>query len=248
MLLENKVTIITGGTRGIGLATAKEFLKEGAIVIVCGSRDETVKTALEELTKEFPNSTIRGIAPNLTSFADVEEKFTSVLNEFGRLDILINNAGISDKEPFTSYTEEHFMKVIDINLKGVFNCSKVASKYMIEQKSGVILNTSSMVSRDAMPSGIAYPTSKFAVNGFTLALARELAQFGIRVNAVAPGVTYTDMMRAVPEQYIKPIIAGIPLKRLGEAEDIANAFVFLASDKASYISGQILHVDGLARS
>lgn len=248
MLLENKVTIITGGTRGIGLATAKAFLKEGAIVIVCGSREETVNKALEELKEEFPNGIIRGIAPNLKSYKDVEEKFTSAIKEFGRLDVLINNAGVSDKEPFTNYTEEHFMDVIDINLKGVFNCSKVASTFMIPAKSGVILNTSSMVSRDAMPSGIAYPTSKFAVNGFTLALARELAQFGIRVNAVAPGVTYTDMMRAVPEQYIKPIIQGIPLKRLGEAEDIANAFVFLASEKASYISGQVLHVDGLARS
>ena len=248
MLLKDKVTIITGGTRGIGLATAKAFLKEGAIVIVCGSKDETVKVALEELNKEFPDSTIRGISPNLKSYEDVETKFDSVLKEFGRLDVLINNAGVSDKEPFMSYTEEHFMNVIDINLKGVFNCSRVAAKYMVEAKSGVILNTSSMVSRDAMPSGIAYPTSKFAVNGFTLSLARELAQFGIRVNAVAPGVTYTDMMRAVPEQYIKPIIASIPLKRLGEAEDIANAFVFLASDNASYISGQVLHVDGLARS
>ena len=119
---------------------------------------------------------------------------------------------------------------------------------MIAANSGVIINTSSMVSRDAMPSGIAYPTSKFAVNGFTLALARELAGKNIRVNAVAPGVTYTDMMRAVPEEYIKPMIAGIPLHRLGQPEDIAHAIVFLASDKASYISGQVLHVDGLARS
>lgn len=248
MLLKDKVAIITGGTRGIGFSTAIEFIKEGAKVIVCGSRKETVDKALETLKKDYPNAIVRGIYPDLTNYKDVEDKFNEVIKEFGKIDILVNNAGVSDKEKFIDYTEEHFDHVMDINVKGVFNCSRAVVPHMIEAKTGVILNTSSMVSRDAMPSGIAYPTSKFAVNGFTLALARELAPLGIRVNAVAPGVTYTDMMRAVPEQYIKPLIDSIPLKRLGEAEDIANAFVFLASDKASYISGQILHVDGLARS
>lgn len=248
MLLENKVAIVTGGSRGIGYATVEEFIKEGAKVILCGSRKETVDKALESLKKDYPNAVVRGIYPDLTSYEDVKTKFYEAIKEFGRIDILVNNAGISDDKKFKDYTEEHFLKVMNINVLGVYNCSKAVSDMMIEQKSGVILNTSSMVSRDAMPSGIAYPTSKFAVNGFTLALARELAPFGIRVNAVAPGVTYTDMMKAVPEQYIKPLIASIPLKRLGEASDIANAFVFLASDKGSYISGQILHVDGLARS
>ena len=135
-----------------------------------------------------------------------------------------------------------------MNIKGVYNCSRAASEHMIAAGSGVILNTSSMVSVYGQPAGIAYPTSKFAVNGFTLSLARELGPKGIRVNAVAPGITYTDMMRSVPREVIDPMIAQIPLRRMGQPEDIANAFVFLASDMASYISGEVLHVDGLARS
>ena len=246
MLLKDKIAIVTGGTRGIGFATVKAFIEEGAKVIVCGSRKETVDKALKELNEAYPEATVRGIYPNLTSYEDVKAKFDEAIKEFGRIDILVNNAGISDDWKFQDYTEEHFMKVMDINVKGVYNASKAVSDMMIEQNSGVILNTSSMVSRDASGAGIAYPTSKFAVNGFTLSLARNLAPYNIRVNAVAPGVTYTDMMKAVPEQYIKPLIASIPMKRLGQPEDIANAFVFLASDKASYISGQILHVDGLA--
>jgi 3-oxoacyl-[acyl-carrier protein] reductase/7-alpha-hydroxysteroid dehydrogenase len=137
---------------------------------------------------------------------------------------------------------------MDLNVKGVFNCTKAVSDCMIAQNSGVILNTSSMVSVTGQPSGIAYPTSKFAVNGFTLSLARELGPKGIRVNAVAPGITYTDMMRAVPKEYIEPLVAHIPLRRIGQPEDIANAFVFLASDKASYITGVVLNVDGLSRT
>ena len=136
---------------------------------------------------------------------------------------------------------------MDLNIKGVFNCSRAVSEHMTAAGSGVILNTSSMVGTYGQPAGIAYPTSKFAVNGFTLSLARELGPRGIRVNAVAPGITYTDMMRNVPKEVIDPMIAQIPLRRMGQPEDIANAFVFLASDMASYISGDILHVDGLAR-
>jgi len=137
---------------------------------------------------------------------------------------------------------------MDLNVKGVFNASHAASEIMIPEGSGVILNTSSMVSIYGQPSGIAYPTSKFAVNGFTLSLARELGPKGIRVNAVAPGITETDMMKAVPKEVIEPMIRQIPLRRLGQPEDIANAFLFLASEEASYITGVILSVDGLARA
>ena len=136
---------------------------------------------------------------------------------------------------------------MDLNVKGVFNASKVAAKYMKENSGGVILNTSSVVSIYGQPSGCAYPTSKFALNGLTLSLARELGPYGIRVNAVAPGITETDMMKAVPKEVIEPLIAQIPLRRLGQPQDIANAFVFLASDEASYITGVVLRVDGLAR-
>ena len=137
---------------------------------------------------------------------------------------------------------------MDLNVKGVFNASRAATEHMIPNGSGVILNTSSMVSIYGQQAGIAYPTSKFAVNGFTLSLARELGPKGIRVNAVAPGITETDMMKAVPKEIIDPMIQQIPLRRLGQPEDIANAFVFLASDEASYITGVVLQVDGLARS
>ena len=150
--------------------------------------------------------------------------------------------------PFTEYTEEAFDKVMDLNVKGVFNATKAAAECMIRKGAGVILSTSSMVSIYGQASGLAYPASKFAVNGLTLSLARELGPKGIRVNAVAPGITETDMMKAVPKEVIDPLIKQIPLRRLGQPEDIANAFVFLASEEASYITGVVLSVDGMARS
>lgn len=244
MLLENKIAIVTGGTRGIGLAIVKAFLAEGATVVLCGSRQETVDKALAQL----PGEKVEGICPDLTSYESVKAAFDAVEAKYGRIDVLVNNAGVSAREPFTSYTQDMFEKTMDLNLTAVFNCSRAVVDGMKARHSGVILNTSSMVSKYAQPSGIAYPTSKFAVNGFTLALARELGPDGIRVNAVAPGITKTDMVAALPEQMIAPLIAQIPLRRIGEPEDIANAFVFLASDKASYISGQVLGVDGLART
>ncbi len=247
MLLENKVAIITGGTRGIGLATVKAFLAEGATVVLCGSRQESADKAVAQLKEENGAAKVEGIWPKLSDYAQVKEAFDAVAKKYGRIDILVNNAGVSDSVPFADYTEENFDRVMDLNVKGAFNCTKAVSDLMTAQGSGVILNTSSMVSIGGQPSGVAYPTSKFAVNGMTISLARELGPKGIRVNAVAPGITYTDMMRAVPEEHIKPLIAQIPLRRLGQPEDIANAFVFLASDKASYISGVVLSVDGMMR-
>lgn len=248
MLLQGKVAVVTGGSRGIGFAIVREFLKEGASVVLCGSKPESAEKAVSELRAENAEWRVSGISPDLTNYEDVKAAFDGVEREYGKIDILVNNAGISAKEPFTSYTEELFDKTMDLNLKGVFNCSRAVVDGMKERKSGCILNTSSMVSIYGQPSGVAYPTSKFAVNGFTLSLARELGPFGIRVNAVAPGITNTDMMKAVPAQYIAPLLKTIPLGRIGEPEDVANAFVFLASEKASYISGVVLSVDGLARS
>ena len=248
MLLNGKVAVVTGGTRGIGYAIVREFLKEGATVVLCGSRTESANKAVDGLKAENNSYPVCGISPDLTSFEAVKTAFSKVENKFGKIDILVNNAGVSAKEPFTSYTEEMFDKTMDLNLKAVFNCSRAVVDGMKARGSGVILNTSSMVSIYGQPSGIAYPTSKFAVNGFTVSLARELGPYGIRVNAVAPGVTNTDMMKAVPPQYIEPIVKGIPLRRIGEPEEVANAFVFLASDKASYITGVVLSVDGLART
>ncbi len=248
MLLKDKVAIVTGGTRGIGYAIVKAFLEEGATVVLCGSRQETADKAVAQLNAENPAWDVEGIAPDLTSYESVKAAFDAVAAKRGRIDILVNNAGVSAREPFTSYTQEMFAKTMDLNLTAVYNCSRAVVDGMKERHSGVILNTSSMVSKYAQPSGIAYPTSKFAVNGFTLALARELGPDGIRVNAVAPGITKTDMVASLPDQMIQPLIASIPLRRIGEPEDVANAFVFLASDKASYISGQVLGVDGLART
>ncbi len=248
MVLKDKVAIVTGGSRGIGFATVRAFLQEGAAVVLCASRQETADKAVAQLKEEFPEAKVEGIWPNLSSFGDVKAAFDRVAEQYGGLDILVNNAGISESTPFSGYTEETFDKVMDLNLKGTFNCSKAAADLMEKKGSGVILNTSSMVSISGQPSGVAYPTSKFAVNGFTLSLARELGPKGIRVNAVAPGITETDMMKAVPKEVIDPMIARIPLRRLGQPEDIANAFVFLASEKASYITGVVLSVDGLMRA
>ncbi len=177
----------------------------------------------------------------------VRSEFKQVSEKYGCIDILVNNAGVSESTPFTEYTEEDFDRVMDLNVKGVFNATRIASECMVAKGSGVILSTSSMVSIYGQPSGIAYPASKFAVNGLTVSLARELGPKGIRVNAVAPGITETDMMKSVPKEVIEPMINQIPLRRLGQPEDIANAFVFLASDEAAYITGVVLSVDGMAR-
>ncbi len=248
MRLKDQVAIITGGSRGIGYAVAERFLEEGAKVIVTASTVANAERAAGKLRERFPDGIVKGISPDLGSLESVREALQAVAAEFGRLDILVNNAGISDRTPFLSYTEEGFDKVMDLNVKGVFNASRVAAEIMAQQGKGVILNTSSMVSISGQPGGVAYPASKFAVNGLTVSLARELGPKGIRVNAVAPGITETDMMKAVPKEVIDPMIAQIPLRRLGKPEDIANAFVFLASEEASYITGVVLSVDGMMRS
>lgn len=248
MRLKDKVAIITGGSRGIGYATADAFLREGASVVITASSKESADKAVEKLKEKYPNSRIGGISPDLSSLESVRDGFRMVSNEYGCVDILVNNAGVSESTPFTEYTEEAFDKVMDLNVKGVFNATRAASECMVARGKGVILSTSSMVSIYGQPSGIAYPASKFAVNGLTVSLARELGPKGIRVNAVAPGITETDMMKAVPKEMIEPLIAQIPLRRLGQPEDIANAFVFLASEEASYITGVVLSVDGMART
>ena len=248
MRLKDKVAIITGGSRGIGYATADAFLREGAKVIITASTQESADRAVAKLKEKYPNSVIGGISPNLSSYESVLNSFLEARKIYGCVDILVNNAGVSESTPFTQYTEDAFDKVMDLNVKGVYNATKAACECMIARQKGVILNTSSMVSLYGQPSGIAYPASKFAVNGLTVSLARELGPKGIRVNAVAPGITETDMMKAVPKEIIEPMIAQIPLRRLGQPEDIANAFVFLASDEASYITGVVLSVDGMART
>lgn len=243
-MLKNKIAVITGGTRGIGFAIAETFLKNGAKVAVLGSRKETVDAALEKLSAQDPAWEVMGLYPDLTDFSAVEAAFTQVKEKFGRIDILVNNAGISAREPIEAYDPLAFKNIMDLNVTAVFNGCKAVVPIMKETGGGSIINTSSMVAKFGQPSGVGYPASKYAVNGLTQSLARELGKYNIRVNVVAPGVTRTDMVAALPEEMVARVAAGIPMGRVGEPEEVANAFLFLASDMASYVSGAVLAVDG----
>ncbi len=247
-MLKGKVAVVTGGTRGIGYAIVRKYLENGAKVVLFGSREETVNKALSSLREENSSWEVSGYYPNLSDASEVKEVIEKIKAQYGRIDILVNNAGISDSTPIDNYTEEQFTKVMQLNVNAIFNAVMPAVKIMKEQGGGCIINTSSMVSLCGQPSGVAYPTSKSAVNGLTWSLARELGPSNIRVNAVAPGITNTDMVAALPEQMIQPLINAIPLRRVGEPEDVANAFLFLASDMASYVTGEILSVDGAMRT
>ena len=244
--MQNKVVIITGASSGIGKALVYEFAKRGA-KIAMGARN------LDELHKIETDLKSRGVdalsvQTDVTREADCKNLIEKTVERFGKIDILVNNAGISDSTKIDDYTAEQFSKVMQLNVNAIFNAVMPVSKIMKEQGGGCILNTSSMVSICGQPSGVAYPASKSAVNGLTWSLARELGPSNIRVNAVAPGITKTDMVAALPEQMIQPLINAIPLRRVGEPEDVANAFLFLASDMASYVTGEILSVDGAMRS
>ena len=243
-MLKGKTAIVTGGTRGIGFAIVKKYLENGANVALAGSRQESVEKALKQLSAY--EGRIMGIWPDLCDPEAVARDFAAVKKRFGRVDILANNAGVSSRTSLYEYTLEEFSKIMDINVKAVFVCSQAAARIMKEQGGGVIINTSSMVGEYGQPSGCGYPASKFAVNGLTKSLARELAKDQIRVNAVAPGVTRTDMVAALPQEMVDRISAGIPLGRMGEPLDIANAYLYLASDLASYVTGITLRVDGAA--
>lgn len=242
--LKGKVAVVTGGTRGIGYAIVKKYLEAGATVVLCGSKQSTAEAALAKVKEELPEADVYAIAPSLTDTVAVEEAFKWVFEKFGRFDILANNAGISQSTPLVDYTDEEVDRIMDLNIKAVFVCARAAARIMKENGGGVIVNTSSVVSIYGQPSGCLYPASKFAVNGMTKSLARELAKFGIRVNAVAPGITRTDMVANLPEAMIKPLIARIPIGRMCEPEDVANAFLFLSSELASYITGVVVPVDG----
>lgn len=245
-MLEGRVAIITGGTRGIGLETVKTFIENKAEVILFGSRKETVDKTLAQLEKE--GYKVHGYYPNLNNMEEIVSVLQEIYKEYGHIDILVNNAGISANKKIEDTTSEDFEQIMALNVNAMFNMCKAVIPYMKESQGGSILNTSSMVSIYGQPSGVGYPASKFAVNGLTKSLARELAPFNIRVNAVAPGITNTDMVAALPKEMIEPLIKTIPLGRIGEPRDIANAFLFLASDLANYITGVVLSVDGAARS
>lgn len=248
MLLKDKVAIVTGGTRGIGFEIVRKYLQNGAKVVLFGSKEETVRNALTKLKEENEAWEADGMWPILTDAKEVEAAILQVKEKYGRIDILVNNAGISQSTSIYEYKAEEFDNIIDLNVKALFYTILPTVKIMKKMGGGCIINTSSMVSITGQPSGVGYPVSKYAVNGMTVSLARELGPDKIRVNAVAPGVTRTDMVASLPKEMVDRISAKIPMGRPGEPEEVANAFLFLASDMAKYVTGEILSVDGACRS
>lgn len=243
MRFEGKVALVTGASRGIGRAIALALAAEGADVAVnyAGSEAAAKEVAAEIEAMGRKAFVIQAdIASTEASTAMVD----AVVKEFGRVDVLVNNAGITRDGLLMRMKEEDWDAVITTNLKGVFNCTKAAIKYMMKQKSGNIVNISSIVGVMGNAGQANYCAAKAGVIGFTKATAKEVAARGIRVNAIAPGFIKTDMTSVLPEKVVEAMLAGIPLNRLGETEDIAKAVLFLASSDANYITGQTLHVDG----
>jgi 3-oxoacyl-[acyl-carrier protein] reductase len=248
MRLQNKVALITGGAAGIGKATAQRFVEEGATVVICDVDAETGAATAEELggNAEFHQV-------NVMDRQAVQEWIDGVVAEHGRVDVLVNNAGIlrdnqlvkvKDGELVKQMPEAEFDLVIGVNLKGVFNCTQAVAPHMIRQGGGVILNASSVVGLDGNFGQTNYVATKAGVIGMTKVWARELGRYNIRINAVAPGFIATEILRSMPERIIERMKARVPLGRMGDPRDIANAYLFLASDEASFVSGTVLRVDG----
>jgi 3-oxoacyl-[acyl-carrier protein] reductase len=242
MRLEEKIAIVTGAANGIGKKTAETFAREGAEVVIADFDVENGKKAAEEINEEFGRATF--IKVDVSKMDSAKNLIEKTVEKFGKLDILVNNAGITADGFLAKMDESQWDRVIDINLKGVFNCSKFAAEQMMEQGEGVILNASSVVGLYGNVGQTNYAASKFGVIGLTKTWAKELAPKGVRVNAVAPGYTNTAMMETVPEKVLEDLRNKTPMKRLGEVEDIANAYLYLASDEASYVNGNVLAVDG----
>lgn len=248
MRLKDRVALITGGAAGIGQATALRFAEEGARVVICDVNEELGR---ETATQLGPEGAFYRV--NVADRQAVQEWVDDVFARYGRIDILVNNAGIlrdallvkyRDGQVVGQMSEEAFDQVIAVNLKGVFNCTQAVVPYMIRGGGGVILNASSVVGLDGNFGQTNYVATKAGVIGMTKVWARELGRYNIRVNAVAPGFISTDMVRQMPEKVLEQMRARIPLGRLGEPRDIADAYLFLASDEAAYITGAVLRVDG----
>jgi 3-oxoacyl-[acyl-carrier protein] reductase len=246
MQLKDKICLITGGAAGIGKATAKRFIEAGADVIICDVDEAKGTRTANELGCVF-------YAVDVSDRGAVQAWVDDVAEKFGHIDVLINNAGIlrdgilvkvKDGELVKQMPEADFDQVININLKGIFNCTQAVAPYMIRQGGGVILNATSIVGIDGNFGQTNYVASKAGVIGMTKVWSRELGRYQIRVNAVAPGFTATEMVKAMPEKILSTMRSHTPLGRLGEPEDIANAYLFLASDQASFITGVVLRVDG----
>ena len=242
-LLENKTAIITGATRGIGRGIALEFAKQGANVAFTYNSSVDAATALENELKEL-GVNAKGYQSNAAEFDAAQELAKNVLEEFGTIDVLINNAGITKDNLLMRISEDDFDKVIEVNLKSVFNLTKAVIRPMMKQRAGSIINMSSVVGLKGNAGQANYAASKAGILGFSKSVALELGSRNIRSNVVAPGCIETEMTAKLDEKVVEGWRNEIPLKRGGTPEDIANACVFLASDMSAYITGQTLSVDG----
>ena len=245
MKLEGKVCIITGAGQGIGLATARRFAAEGAVVVVCDLRQADVDAAVADCRRgggAAQRST--GFTLSVTDRPQVDAMVAAVKAQFGRIDVLVNNAGITQDARLQKMSLEQFDRVIDVNLRGVFHCSQAVADQMVLQGAGVILNASSIVGLYGNFGQTNYAASKFGVIGFTKTWSRELGPKGVRVNAVAPGFVATHILDTIPEKVLAEMTQEVPLRRLGKPEEIASVYAFLASDDASYINGAVIEVAG----
>lgn len=240
--LQDKVSIITGSGNGIGFATAKKFIAEGAKVIVCDINQVVVDEAIKKL--KVPGAVIEGYVMNVTDRDHVTSVVEAVVNKYQRIDVLINNAGITKDARLVNMTEQQFDAVIDVNLKGVFNCTQAVVPQMLKQGSGAIVSASSVVGLYGNFGQTNYAATKFGVIGMTMTWARELGPKGIRVNAVCPGFVETSILSTIPEDVLNGMRNHSWLKRLGQPEEIANIYAFLSSDEASYINGIALEASG----
>ena len=238
--LKNKVSILTGAAQGIGLATALKFAREGADVIVCDLRRGAVDTAVAACRAE--GGAAEGFVVDVTDRAQVDAMTAAVRARHGRIDVLVNNAGITKDARLQKMTLAQFDAVIDVNLRGVFHCAQSVADTMVAQGSGVILNASSVVGIYGNFGQTNYAASKFGVIGFTKTWSRELGPKGVRVNAVAPGFIDTPILASMPDKVLQQMRDDVPLRRLGRPEEVASVYAFLASDEASYVNGAVIEV------
>lgn len=239
--LENKVAIVTGGGQGIGKATAQRFAEEGAKLAIVDVNEQAGKAVADELSEQAEAIFLK---VDVSKRNQAQQLAQAVRDHFGRIDVLINNAGILRDAQLLKMTEEQFDVVIAVNLKGAFNCTQAVAPFMIEQGGGRIVNASSVVGLYGNFGQSNYVASKAGLIGMTKVWARELGRKGICVNAVAPGFIGTEMVQAMPEKIIAGMVDKVPLKRMGTPQEVANVYLFLASDEASYINGAVISVDG----
>jgi 3-oxoacyl-[acyl-carrier protein] reductase len=242
MRLKDKVSIITGGGQGIGKATSLKFAREGAKVIVCDINEASAFETAREIAEAGGQA--EAFRVDVTDKENIARMVEAVMSKFGRIDVLVNNAGITADAQLKKMDEEQFDRVIEINLKGVYNCTRAVVDVMLQQQSGCILNASSIVGLYGNFGQTNYAATKFGVIGMVKTWARELGRKGIRANAVCPGFINTPILSSMPEKVIKMMEEKVPMGRLGAPEDVANTYAFLASDEAAYINGAVLEVSG----